>query len=332
MSEMLKGLDSRTQEIYEPVIDKLLDVESRLRNLGQAESPYLTGLLDYVLQAGGKRVRPAITLLASMFHPYDHDNPVTMAAAVELLHIATLIHDDTVDNSALRRGRATVSDRWGKDVAVLIGDYVFATSATFVCDTNNIRVIRRFSETIMELSSGELLEYFNTNNWKQKTEDYSDRIYRKTSSLFRTSAETGALLSGAPEEAVQALDAYGYNLGMAFQVVDDILDVEGDANQIGKPVGNDLLQGVLTLPGIMLLERFPDSNPIKDLFGSENNGNGERLREAVAMIQNSDIIDDCYSVARGYCNTARDSLAGLPQNPGRDSLEELTRYVMERNR
>ena len=148
----------------------------------------------------------------------------------------------------------------------------------------------------------------------------------------RTSGETGALLSGAPEETAQALDTYGYNLGMAFQVVDDILDVEGDASQIGKPVGNDLLQGVLTLPGIMLLERFPDSNPIEELFRSENNGNGERLREAVEMIQNSDIIDDCYGVARGYCSAAREALAGLPGNPARDSLEELTRYVMERNR
>ena len=128
------------------------------------------------------------------------------------------------------------------------------------------------------------------------------------------------------------MDTYGYNLGMAFQVVDDILDVEGDANEIGKPVGNDLQQGVLTLPGIMLMERFPDSNPIEELFRSENNVNGERLREAVEMIQNSDIITDCYEVAKGYCSAAREALAGLPQNPARDSLEELTRYVMERNR
>ena len=258
---MLEGVDARTEEIYRPVKEQLLEVEQRLRGLSDISTPYLPELLDYVFQTGGKRVRPAITLLASKFHPYDHSHPIAMASAVELLHIATLIHDDTVDNSPLRRGMATVSDVWGKDVAVLVGDYVFAKSATFVCDTDNVRVIRRFSETIMELSSGELAEYFSTNNWRQTKEDYNNRIYRKTSSLFRTAAESGAILSGAPEATVGALQEYGSNLGMAFQVVDDILDVEGDTDEIGKPVGNDLLQGVLTLPGIMLLERYPKRTP-----------------------------------------------------------------------
>ena len=330
---MLEGLDARTELIYEPIKGKLLEVEQRLRNLSAMGTAYLPELLDYVFQTGGKRVRPALTLLASCFNPHDNDHPITMASAVEMLHMATLIHDDTVDNSSLRRGKATVSDVWGKDVAVLVGDYVFANSATFVCDTNNVRVIRRFSETIMELSSGELLEYFNTDNWKQTKEDYSDRIYRKTSSLFQTAAETGAILSGAPEETVQALKKYGYNIGMAFQVVDDILDVEGDTKEIGKPVGNDLLQGVLTLPGIMLLERHPDANPIEELFRNRQNGGaGDNLQRALDMIQGQNIIEDCYGVARDYCRSASAALEPLPDNPARRSLEELSGYVMERTR
>ena len=243
---MVEGLDARTARIYGPIVERLEQVEERLHGISDIKTPFLPDLLDYVFRTQGKRVRPAITLLASQFHPHDHDQPVTMATAVELLHMATLIHDDTVDNSPLRRGKATVSDVWGKDVAVLLGDYVFATSATFVCDTENVRVIRRFSETIMQLSSGELLEFFNTNNWRQSRDDYNNRIYRKTASLFHTAAESGAILSGAPEETVRALEEYGYNIGMAFQIVDDILDVQGSAEEIGKPVGNDLLQGVLT--------------------------------------------------------------------------------------
>ena len=330
---MLEGLDARTELIYQPIKEQLLEVEHRLRNLSAMGTAYLPELLDYVFQTGGKRVRPALTLLASCFNSYDHSHPITMASAVEMLHIATLIHDDTVDNSSLRRGKATVSDVWGKDVAVLVGDYVFASSATFVCDTNNVRVIRRFSETIMELSSGELLEYFNTDNWKQTKEDYSDRIYRKTSSLFQTAAETGAILSGAPEETVQALKKYGYNIGMAFQVVDDILDVEGDSDEIGKPVGNDLLQGVLTLPGIMLLERYPDANPIEELFKDRQNGGaGDNLQRALEMIQGQNIIEECYGVARDYCHNAGQALESLPDTPAHYSLQELTRYVMERTR
>ena len=329
---MLKGLDARTSLIYQPIEEDLMEVEERLRSSSNIETPFLPELLEYVFQTGGKWVRPAITLLSAKFHPHDHDLPKVMATAVELLHMATLIHDDTVDNSPLRRGKATVSDVWGKDVAVLLGDYVFAKSAIFVCDTNNVRVIRRFSETLMELSSGELLEYFNTNNWKQTREDYNDRIYRKTASLFLTAAETGSILAGAPEKTVQALHSYGYNIGMAFQIVDDILDVQGNSEEIGKPVGNDLLQGVLTLPAIMLIERYPQDNPVEEIFRKSNDGGGQGLAKALEMIQNFGIIDDCYSVVQDYCTIAEEAIESLPNCPARRSLLELTGYVMERKR
>ncbi len=329
---MLEGLDERTALIYQPIKDDLIQVEERLRGLSDVKTPFLPELLDYVYQSGGKRVRPAITLLASNIHPHDHDLPIIMAAAVELLHIATLIHDDTVDNSHMRRGRTTVSGLWGKDVAVLLGDYVFATSATFVCDTGNVRVIRRFSKTIMELSSGELLEYFNSNNWKQSEDDYNDRIFRKTASLFRTAAETGAVLGGASEETVQALQRYGYNIGMAFQIVDDILDVQGNPDEIGKPVGNDLLQGVLTLPSIMLMDRYPKDNPVEELFRQNNGGGGDSLKRALEMIQNSDIIADCYAVARDYCSKADKAIESLPDGSAHRSLADLAHYIMERTR
>ena len=334
---MLSGLDKIARHIYAPIQDQLQQVEDRLRDFSSSDIPHMDQLLDHVLNSGGKRVRPALTLLASEFYPHDRTNPITMAAAVELLHLATLIHDDTVDNSDLRRGRATVSNIWGKHVAVLFGDYVFAASATFVCDTQNVRAIRRFSETIMELASGEIVEFFNCYNPDQVRESYNDRIYRKTASLFCTAAETGALLGGAPEPQVQALRNYAYNIGMAFQMVDDLLDIQGNAEELGKPVGNDLAQGVLTLPTIMLLERFPEDNPIQALFrqNSEPPGNSSEgagmVQKALDMIHNSSILPDCYGIIRDYCRQATDSLEILPQCPARDSLVTMADYIWERS-
>ena len=260
----------------------------------------------------------------------DSESPIKMATGVELLHLATLIHDDTVDDADTRRGQASVSGRWGKEVAVLLGDYLFATSATLVCDTGNLRVVRRFAETIMELASGELIEYFNTFNPKQELDRYYDRIYRKTASLFRTASETGAVLSAASEGQIQALSGYGYNIGMAFQVVDDLLDILGDEAELGKPVGNDLRQGVLTLPSIMLMQRYPEDNPIPELFKKpELNGELERTLD---MVKNSSIVPDCFTIIRNYCDEAILALDTLPAGESRDSLESMASYVRERSR
>jgi geranylgeranyl pyrophosphate synthase len=331
----VEGIDQQTASIYAPVQHLLEQVEERLDSMTRSHTPFLGPLLDYVLAKGGKRIRPAITLLAAEFYSKDPENPVTMASAVELLHLATLIHDDTVDNSDMRRGKATVTSLWGPHVAVLFGDYVFATAATFVCDTGNVRVIRRFSETIMDLASGELVEYFNAFDAQQARDVYHDRIYRKTASLFCTAAETGAVLGGAPEKHVQVLRDYAYKIGMAYQMVDDLLDVRGDAVKLGKPVGNDLLQGVMTLPTIMLMERYPDDNLICELF-KDRGPDGlfppdGKVSRTMEMINNSTIVEDCYEVIRGYCDDARLALEALPDCEARGSLMVLADYIWERS-
>ena len=327
---MVQGLDQRAASIYAPVRDQLIQVENKLKALSDTTIPELEPLLNHVLSHGGKRVRPAMTLLSSNFFPQEPENAVNMATGVELLHLATLIHDDTVDNSDLRRGNASVSSRWGKQVAVLFGDCLFAASAVLVCDTGNLRVVRRFAETIMELASGEIIEFFNTFNPKQEMDRYYDRIYRKTATLFCTAAESGAVLSGATEEQVQALRDYGYNIGMAFQIVDDLLDIQGNEAEMGKPVGNDLLQGVLTLPTILLLERYPNNNPIADLF--KDREDTEKVGQTLDMINNSTILADCFAIVRQYCDQANRSLETLPKCDCRDSLEALADYVRERSR
>ncbi len=327
---MLPGLDERTLSIYAPIQSRLQIVETRLRSLDEATVPGLRGLLDYVLSTGGKRIRPAMTLLAADIFGPETETPITMSVGIELLHLATLIHDDTVDDSAMRRGKPTVSNRWGGHVAVLLGDYVFSASATTVCDTGNLRVVCRFAETLRELSTGQIGEYFNCYNPEQTRQIYHDRISRKTASLFKTAAECGAILGGGGEAGIAALSSYGYNMGIAFQIVDDLLDFQGDPAEMGKPVGSDLMHGILTLPSIMLLERCPSDNPVAAfLRDRENTGNLDR---ALEMINNSGIVTDCYAEVRDYCARGLRELESLPSCPATRSLQALAEYVRERYR
>ncbi len=320
-----------TLEIYELVKDELLEVQETLRRTSSLQDfKQLSKLLDHVVGFSGKQVRPAITLLASKFYPDKPAAPILMATAVELLHIATLVHDDTIDQAALRRGRPTVSGLWGRDVAVLLGDYTFAKSATYVCDTGNVRVIRLFAETIMALSSGELQEYLTTWDWQQDRGAYLKRIGDKTASLFTTASEAGAALSAAPEEQVVAMREFGHNLGMAFQVVDDILDFEGTEEVVGKPVGSDLSHGVMTLPAILYSEQHPDDSCIRELFADRQNE--DLLKEAVDRIRGSQAMDLARGTAEEYLRKSREALSFLPDHPARRSLLELSEYVVQRER
>ena len=313
---------------YEPVKERLEKVNDSLTEMAKKKHPFLARLLDHTFSTPGKNIRPAITLLASNFYPHDERNTEKMATGVELLHIASLIHDDTVDGAMLRRGKMTISSLWGPKAAVLAGDYIFAASATLVCDTGNIRVIRRFAETIMELSSGELQEMAETYNPEQSMQGYLDRIYNKTASLFTTAAESGAILSGAPESCSQSMRSYGHNLGMAFQVVDDILDFDGTEEEIGKPIGSDLANGVVTLPTLIAMQRRSCCDAVKRVLA--NPDDGDLMKEVVSLIQNESVLEKSYEFASRYCEKALANLSGLPPCPSRDSLEELVSHVKVR--
>ena len=316
--------------IYEPVQEGLDRVEQNLLDVANLRFPFLAQVLGHVFESKGKRIRPAIALLASQFSVHDPKITEVMASGVELLHVASLIHDDTVDESEIRRGRATLSSLWGRNVAVQAGDYVFASAAAFMCDTGNIEVIRRFSKTIMALASGQLQEAADAHNPDQTRDDYLGRIYKKTASLFETASESGAILSGAPEETVDAMRIYGRSLGLGFQIVDDILDFEGAEEIVGKPVGSDLANGVLTLPAIIAMERSPNDNPVRALFVEP--GDERRLAEAVAMVQDPAIIEESYECARSLCHRSLECLTELPRIPARDSLEEIVEYVLTRRK
>lgn len=314
--------------IYEPVYDELKLVEDSLKSLARVDSPSLISLLGHVLTPQGKRIRPALTLLAGRFHNYNLAKLIPMATAVEMLHTATLIHDDTIDNSALRRGRPTASSVWSNGIAVLAGDYLFANSARLVSTTDNVRVMRLFAETLMTICGGELSQSFTSYEVDQRRQDYFRRIGQKTASLFSMATESGAVLSDAPETSVQALRDYGYDLGTAFQIMDDILDFTGEAAELGKPVASDLLQGTLTLPAILLLERYPEDNPVTRVFSGEDVE--KNLKLTVDMVRNSNIIHESFQIANEFCSKAHRALESLPDCPARKSFIELTEYVVKR--
>lgn len=314
--------------IYESIQDDLEKVEDSLRSMSKVSSDRLSELLDHSLKAGGKRMRPVLTLLSGKFYNYDLNLLLSMATAVELLHTATLIHDDTIDKSAVRRGRPTVNEVWGEDKAVLLGDYLFAKAGEFCANTGNVRVIKLFSQTLATISSGELHQAFDAFNLEQTRQQYFQRIASKTASLFILATESGAVLSQAPERVVGGLREYGHNLGIAFQIVDDVLDFIGTEDEMGKPVGSDLAQGTLTLPAMLILERYPGDNPIKRFF--QNKDNPEDRKQVIELVGNSSVVQECYDVATDYTAKACRNLDLLPDNASRQALVALANYVVKR--
>ena len=317
--------------IFEIIREDLERVERKMREVSPIEYEQMKATLDYLLGSGGKRLRPALVLLSSKFYPADADKVTPLAAAVETLHTATLIHDDLIDNSFLRRGNPPLNTMWNSAATVLTGDYLFARAAAFAAETKSARVISIFAQTLMTICNGELKQIFGGDKGQLNREYYYQRIYSKTASLFAASAEMGAILSGAPEPEVHALHDYGYNLGMAFQIVDDILDFAGNEGDLGKPIGSDLRQGIITLPTIHFLEAHPGDEVVTRVLSSRAEGDDE-VRAAVEMIKESGAIEASTAEARRFAARSRDALSILPHNDYRQAMLDLADFVVERRK
>ncbi|MBI4320501.1 MAG: polyprenyl synthetase family protein [Chloroflexi bacterium] len=318
--------------IFSAVVDDLQKVETQLQQVADVEYPLLSALLKHVLSPVGKRIRPALVLQAAKFNIYNLDRLIPLASAVELLHMATLVHDDMIDNSATRRGVATLNTIISSRATILVGDYLFAQSAALAAKSNSIRVMEIFSRALMRICDGELRHAFGNSDWQQTRIEYYRKIESKTAALFLAAVQAGAILSDAPEEQVQALGQYGHNLGMAFQITDDILDFVGDERKMGKPVGSDLRQGTVTLPAIYLLESLPNDDLFRTVFGRDGDDTDreQKIRRAIEMIVNSSAIALARTEARAFANSAADAVATLPDNEFRRSLLQLAEYVLER--
>lgn len=329
----------KTIPLLEPLVADLERVERRMREPVHPEYPQLTAVLQSILDSGGKRLRPALALLAGSFYPTDSEKLVSLAASIEMLHTATLVHDDLIDGAMLRRGRTTINARWNTGATVLTGDYLFARAAALATETENVRVIAIFANTLMTICSGELRQIFDRHDlpridseaaWQEALARYDRRIHAKTASLFAAATEAASVLSGAPEEQVNALREYGWLLGTGFQIVDDVLDFEGDQEVLGKPVGSDLREGIVTLPVLYFLREHPDNEQVAAVV---RDGSDDALvRRVVTAIRETGALARAMDRARALIVQSQTALAALPKGRTRDIMHALADYTVSRQK
>ena len=317
--------------LLEPIREELQVVEETLHLAAHGEHERLGEILNYLLDSGGKRIRPALVILASKFHDHDAARVLPLAAAVEMLHTATLVHDDLVDGSLLRRGSPTLNVELSAGVVILVGDYLFAWAADLAAATESVPVVDIFAKTLMTICRGEITHAFDRDGWRRTKEDYYHSTYSKTASLFAASAQSGALLSGAPDATIQALQEYGCKLGMAFQIVDDILDLVGDEHVVGKPIGGDLRQGTVTLPILLFLEEHPQTDLLRSIF-EQQDGREEKIRALVDMVRSSPAIAAAREEAQRFTVESKQAIKDLSPNPYRQVMLDLADFLLERRR
>jgi geranylgeranyl pyrophosphate synthase len=317
-----------TVSFFTPVLNALQEVETLLRSQSYGAHQELGAALEHLLSSGGKRIRPAVGLLTAQMLGAPHDRMITLAAAVELLHTATLVHDDLIDGALLRRGNPTLNARWSPPATVLTGDFVFARAAKLAADTDHLPLMKLFAETLAIIVNGELTQLFTARGLTSR-ENYYKRIYAKTASLIEMTTRVAAMISPVDETVIESMRVYGYNLGMAFQIADDVLDFTGDQREVGKPVGSDLLQGLITLPAIYYAEAHPD-DPDVICLTSGCYSEHERMERLVQTVRKSSGVKKSLDEAQEYIQKAIQPLAGMPEKVERKALEDLARYTVTR--
>jgi geranylgeranyl pyrophosphate synthase len=310
----------------------LKQVEGKMRNISVGAYAPLAEAFLQLLASGGKRLRPALALASyRLFEDQVDARTVALAAAVETLHNATLVHDDLIDGALLRRGNTTLNATWDKGATVLAGDYLFARAAGFAAETGNVRVVQLFADTLRIICEGELRQHFSSRQWLQPKDSYYARIFAKTASLFASATSSSAILAGATQQQDEALYAYGRNLGMAFQIVDDVLDYAGDESVLGKPVGGDLRQGIVTLPFFYYLQTQEDASKVAEQLDAALKQNGNGMREIVAAVRASGAIQRALGEAQEFADRALADLESLPRGPYWQALADLPAFVVARH-
>ena len=304
-------------------------VEERMRAQAAERHPALRKALENLLAAGGKRVRPRLVLLTGNMLGADPERLITLAAAIEMLHTATLVHDDLIDGSLMRRGNETINANWPPAATVLTGDFVFARAAKLAAETGSLTVMEEFAETLAIMVNGELTQMFDSRGLVSE-ENYYERIYAKTGSLFELSTHGAALISPVDEKTINNARNFGRELGTAFQIVDDILDFTGEQTAVGKPVGSDLLQGLITLPALYYIEMYPEDENAKALQKGHYH-NKAQMTALIESIRNSEAIPNALNEAKEYALRALHSLNGQPPSEERNALENLAQYITNRN-
>ncbi|HEX3031814.1 MAG TPA: polyprenyl synthetase family protein [Bacillota bacterium] len=313
-------------ELFAEIQDELKVVEARLGEIVKDPDQLLSTTSSHLLMAGGKRLRPAFALLAAKIREECLEQAISIAVAMELIHMASLVHDDVVDASVTRRGMPTVKAMWGNKVSMHTGDHIFAKSLILISEYADPRIAQVLSQTSVQMSEGEVQQIISSFDPQQTIKDYFYRIKRKTALLISASCRCGAIAVGASDTYVSALTRYGHYLGMAFQITDDILDLVADEEELGKPIGGDLRQGIITLPIIFALQSPEQREALLQIIPKRDKTEDE-VTQAIQLIKDSGAIGYSFDMSDRFIKKALAQLDLLPQVPVVDTFRLIAGYI-----
>jgi heptaprenyl diphosphate synthase len=302
-------------------------IEDELEETIKAESPLLHQASLHLLQAGGKRIRPVFVLLAAKFGNYDINNIKNVAVSLELIHMASLVHDDVIDDAELRRGKPTIKAKWDNKIAMYTGDYIFARALELITNVENPHAHKILSHTLVELCIGEIEQIKDKYNYDQNVRTYFRRIKRKTAMLIAVSCQLGAIAANVEDEIHKKLFKFGYFVGMSYQIIDDVLDFVGTEKELGKPAGGDLHQGNITLPVLFAMEdRAIREEIIKVHEGTKRSD----IEEIIKLVKNSGAIEKSLLISDKYLQKALEVLEELPPSKSKKALRDIAKFIGKR--
>lgn len=314
--------------LYADIKSDIDIIEKELENALSSSSHLLNDASLHLLQAGGKRIRPVFALLSAKFGDYNIERMKNIAVPLELIHMASLVHDDVIDDSDMRRGRHTVKAQWNNRVAMYTGDFIFARALEYVTIIENPHAHQILARTMVELCNGEVIQIEDKFRLNQTIKDYFRRIKRKTALLIESSCELGAVVSGADEKTIRHLKRYGYFVGMSFQIIDDILDFTATDKQLGKPAGSDFIQGNVTLP-ILLMKDDPQLAPYIEKVSTGALTEEER-QAMLQLVRKSDAIKEATKISNLYLKKALAEVEKLPNHPMKKKLRDIALFMGKR--
>jgi octaprenyl-diphosphate synthase len=329
----LNGHAAYAERLIELVAPKLELVEEELRRNFRSKIRTIEDVGVHILGGGGKRLRPALLLLVSKMLKYDGYRDVVYAAVIEFIHTATLIHDDIIDEADVRRGRTSVNYGWGNNLTVLVGDYIFMHSMAMALAEGNLEILRLLSDATIKMIEGEILGTEHNGRVDLTVDDYFDIVGRKTAALFGATCRIPGFFVDLPEAANAALHTYGYNLGICFQLIDDLLDFTSSTEVLGKPALSDLKEGKVTLPLILAMPRAtPRERDLIAAVARAKSFNGTNPSEILAIVNRYDTLEETREIARDYANRARKALEHFAPSQAKEALDVALDFVLERDR
>ena len=320
-------------DLYSLIKIELKEIENKIKNFTSSPNPLVKEVSNYLFRKPGKKIRPAVLTLCSKLFKYQGNEHILMGTLVEMIHTASLIHDDIIDESDKRRGKDTVHTRWGPNITVLLGDYIYINTIGSSLNTANLEITKTLIQSSAQMIEGELNEYYLSGNLEITEEDYLDILNKKTASLFSACCQIGGRLAGAHEKFISMLGEFGINFGMSFQLIDDLLDYSGDPESLGKPVLSDLREGRITLPLIYTFNNDGHENQksITEHF-YQKDFTKVTLKKIIDIVESNGALEYTFQKAKEFSISARNILKHFPESAFRESLARISDYILYRNK